>query len=148
MKHFTIIFKPDNKQISIHAGATLFDAAGQAGIILNTVCGGKGTCKKCMVNLEPDGQEVLACQHYIQNDLTVRIPAGSRFFEQKILEHGIDTKIDLAAAVHEKYQGKISAEKIFGIAVDIGTTTVVAKLINMADGECHATEAILNPQIA
>ncbi len=146
MKHFTIIFKPDNKQISIHAGATLFDAAGQAGIILNTVCGGKGTCKKCLVNLEPDGQEVLACQHYIQNDLTVRIPAGSRFFEQKILEHGIDTKIDLAAAVHEKYQGKIYAEKIFGIAVDIGTTTVVAKLINMTDGECHATEAILNPQ--
>ena len=146
MKHFIITFKPDDKQISIHAGATLFEAAGQAGIILNTVCGGKGTCKKCLVNLEPDGREVLACQHYIQNDLTVRIPAGSRFFEQKILEHGIDTKIDLAATVHEKYQGKISTEKIFGIAVDIGTTTVVAKLIDMSDGECHATEAVLNPQ--
>ncbi|MFB0555933.1 MAG: ASKHA domain-containing protein, partial [Phycisphaerae bacterium] len=37
-------------------------------------------------------------------------------------------------------------EKIFGIAIDIGTTTVVAKLINMADGECNATEATLNPQ--
>ncbi|HUU18999.1 MAG TPA: ASKHA domain-containing protein [Sedimentisphaerales bacterium] len=146
MKHFTITFKPDNKQISIHAGATLFEAAGQAGIILNTVCGGKGTCKKCLVNLEPDGREVLACQHNIQSDLTVTIPAGSRFFEQKILEHGIDTQIDLAATVHEKYQEKAATGKIFGIAVDIGTTTVVAKLINMADGECHATEATINPQ--
>ena len=146
MKHFTITFKPDNKQISIHAGATLFEAAGQAGIILNTVCGGKGTCKKCLVNLEPDGREVLACQHHIQNDLTVTIPTGSRFFEQKILEYGIDTQIELAATVHKKYREKGATEKIFGLAIDIGTTTVVAKLINMADGECHATEAILNPQ--
>ena len=146
MKHFIITFKPDDKQISIHAGATLFEAAGQADIILNTVCGGKGTCEKCLVKLEPDGREVLACQYHIQSDLTVTIPGSSRFFEQKILEHGIDTKTDLAATVHEKYQGKISTEKIFGMAVDIGTTTVVAKLIDMSDGECHATEAALNPQ--
>ena len=146
MKHFTITFKPDDKQISIHSGATLIEAAGQAGIILNTVCGGKGTCKKCLVKLEPDGPEVLACQHHIQSDLTVTIPSSSRFFEQKILEHGIDTKIDLAATIHEKYQAKAAPDKIFGIAVDIGTTTIVAKLINMADGQCLATEAALNPQ--
>jgi len=146
MKHFIITFKPDNKQISIHAGAALIDAAGQAGIILNTVCGGKGICKKCLVNLEPDGEEVLACQYHIQNDLTVTIPSSSRFFEQKILEHGIDTQIDLVAAIHEKYLGKAAPEKIFGVAIDIGTTTVVAKLINMADGQCHSTEATLNPQ--
>jgi len=146
MKHFTITFKPDGNQISIHAGAALIEAAGQAGIILNTVCGGKGTCKKCLVKLEPQGREVLACQYHIESNLTVTIPPESRFFEQKILEHGIDTKIDLAAAVHEKYRGKAPPEKIFGVAVDIGTTTVVAKLINMTNGQCHATEAALNPQ--
>ena len=146
MKHFTITFKPDNKQISIHSGARLIEAAGQAGIILNAVCGGKGICKKCLVKLEPDGREVLACQHRVESDLTVTIPNSSRFFEQKILEHGIDRQIDLAAAVHEKYQGKVSTDKIFGVAVDIGTTTVVAKVINITDGQCHATEAALNPQ--
>ena len=146
MKHFTISFKPDGRQISIHSGATLMDAAGQAGIILNTICGGKGTCKKCLLRLEPTGREVLACQYHIQSDLTVTIPDESRFFEQKILAHGIDTEIDAAAAIYEKYIGKDSTEKIFGIAVDIGTTTVVAKLINMIDGQCLATEAVLNPQ--
>ena len=35
---------------------------------------------------------------------------------------------------------------IFGVAVDIGTTTVVAKLLDMADGRCRATQAVLNPQ--
>ncbi|MHC4572316.1 MAG: 2Fe-2S iron-sulfur cluster-binding protein [Planctomycetota bacterium] len=81
MKHFKVTFEPDGRQISIHAGATLVEAAGQAGIILNSTCGGKGTCGKCAVNLEPRFQQVLACQYRIQTDLTVTIPISSRFFE-------------------------------------------------------------------
>ena len=146
MKHFNIIFKPDDKQISIHAGATLLEAAGQAGIILNTVCGGKGTCEKCVVTLEPDSQRVLACQHHIQSDLTVTIPAGSRFFEQKILAEGIDTKDKIQPDIYKKYLKPDSTAPIFGAAIDIGTTTVVAKLIDMTDGRCLATQADLNPQ--
>ena len=65
MKHFKVILKPDGKQISIHEGATIADAAGQAGIILNGVCGGQGTCKKCQVYIEPDNRKVLACQYRI-----------------------------------------------------------------------------------
>jgi len=145
MEHFNVTFEPDGERISIRAGATVLEAAGQAGIILNTVCGGKGTCGKCVVNLEPDGREVLACQHRIQSDLTVTIPANSRFFEQKILEHGIDIQTKVHPTIYEKYQID-SAEEIFGLAVDIGTTTVVAKLINMRDGQCLGTQATLNPQ--
>jgi len=146
MKHFTIIFKPDGKQISIHSGATLLEAAGQAGIILNTVCGGKGICEKCSVNVEPGEEQVLACQYHIQSDLTVTIPAGSRFFEQKILAEGIDTKGRIQPDIYKKYLQPDSTSPIFGVAIDIGTTTVVAKLIDMKDGRCLATEAELNPQ--
>lgn len=146
MKHFNITFKPDGRQISIHAGATLLDAAGQAGIILNTVCGGKGICEKCIVNLEPPRRQVLACQYRIQNDLTVTIPRSSRFFEQKILTHGIDTKDKVRPDVYEKYKKTASAGKIFGVAVDIGTTTIVSKLVDMTDGHPLATQADLNPQ--
>ncbi len=122
------------------------EAAGKAGIILNTFCGGIGTCKKCLITIEQSEQEVLACQYHINSDLTVTISNDSRFFEDKILAHGIDTEIDSAAAIYEKYLGKASEDKIFGIAIDIGTTSVVAKLINMIDGRCLATEATLNPQ--
>ena len=219
MKHFNVIFKPDGKEISIHAGATLIEAASQAGIILNSVCGGKGICQKCVLQLEPRGQRVLACQHVVQNDLTVTIPADSRFFEQKILEHGIDRQIKVHPTVCKRYLKQrlchgnpkvleanlnkassnqvhlISSQaadqlkqldlhtlsegltaichldprlddldsqsntytvrsfergdttgKIFGLTVDVGTTTVVAKLINMADGRCEATQATINPQ--
>jgi uncharacterized 2Fe-2S/4Fe-4S cluster protein (DUF4445 family) len=146
MKHFNITFKPDGKQISIHSGATLLEAAGQAGIILNNVCGGKGTCEKCAVILEPDSQQVLACQHRIESDLTVTIPVSSRFFEQQILAEGIETETGMQPDIYEKYLEIQSKDPILGVAVDIGTTTVVARLINMQDGRCIATEAALNPQ--
>ena len=146
MKHFSITFKPDGEQILIHSGATLIEAAGQAGIILNTVCGGKGTCKKCLVYLEPDAREVLACQYKIDSDLTVTIPAGSRFFEQRILTEGIDAGSRIQPDIYKKYLREGSAAPIFGLAVDLGTTTVVARLIDMSGGECLATEAALNPQ--
>jgi uncharacterized 2Fe-2S/4Fe-4S cluster protein (DUF4445 family) len=146
MKHFTVSFKPEGKQISIHSGATIMEAAGQAGIILNSFCGGSGICKKCLIKLEPSGQEVLACQYRIQSDLTVTIPENSKFFEHKILKNGIETDVYKVAAIYKKYLGKTSADRILGIAIDIGTTSVVAKLINMADGQCLATEAVLNPQ--
>jgi len=146
MKHFQIIFRPDNRQISIHAGATILEAAGQAGIILNSVCGGKGTCKKCVVNLEPNGREVLACQYRIESDITVTVPVSTRFFEHKILTEGIETKAEFQPDIYKKYLKDAKPDAIFGAAVDIGTTTVVAKLIDMRNGKCLATQAALNPQ--
>ncbi|MBW8001899.1 MAG: DUF4445 domain-containing protein [Planctomycetes bacterium] len=141
MKHFNITFEPDGKQISIHASATVLEAASQAGIILNTTCGGQGTCEKCSVIIEPDKQKVLACQHVIESDLTVTVPQTSRFFEQKILTHGIDIPENILSNVPDK------TKNLFGVAVDIGTTTVVAKLIDLSDGKIIDTKADLNPQI-
>jgi len=146
MEHFNITFKPDDRRISIHAGATLLEAAGQAGIILNAFCGGKGTCKKCLVNLDPDGRAVLACLYRIDSDLTVTIPPSSRLFEHKILTEGVAPQTEIRPDIYKGYQNGDSSKRIFGVAVDIGTTTVVAKLIDMASGKILAVEADLNPQ--
>jgi uncharacterized 2Fe-2S/4Fe-4S cluster protein (DUF4445 family) len=144
MKHFNITFEPEGRQISIHEGATLLEAASQAGIILDTVCGAKGTCGKCLVIIEPSKQEVLACQYTIHNDLTVTIPTQSRFYEPKILEHGIDVQARFRSGFAA---GKLQPGETFGLAADIGTTTVVAKLVDLADGYTLTTLSGLNPQI-
>ena len=146
MKHFHIIFKPDGKQISIHSGATIIEAAGQAGIILNTVCGGRGTCKKCVVYLEPDARKVLACQYRINSDLTVTIPNESKFFEQRIVTEGIETRSLIQPDIYKRYLPEGSTALLFGLAVDLGTTTIVARLIDLAVGRRLATQAVLNPQ--
>lgn len=145
MKHFTIKFKPDEKEISIHAGATLVEAAGLAGIILNTACGERGICGKCAVTLEPDSREVLACQYHVQSDLTVTIGRRSRFFQQKILAEGIAAPGGAEPDIYKKYR-QTDTNTVLGLAVDIGTTTVVVKLIDMVTGSLFATESALNPQ--
>lgn len=218
MKHYTVIFEPDDKTISIHAGATILEAAEQSGIILSSVCGCVGTCGKCTVILQPQNESVLACQHHIDSDLTITIPQQSRFFQQQILEYGIDKQIKVAPCIRKElikadslngtslesilaaatghhvhhisphvteqietikaltHQNIFTAvchrletcsdappggycynliclepgdttEHLFGIAIDIGTTTIVAKLLNMSNGSHIATIAIDNPQI-
>ncbi len=144
MAHFNITFKPDDLKISIHPGATILEAAGRAGIILNSSCGGQGTCKKCKVKLDDD-TEVLACQYKINSDLTVTIPINSRFYEQKILTAGIETKQKAELDIYKKYS-KLTAGPILGLAIDIGTTTVVVKLIDLSTGSQLATAADSNPQ--
>ena len=148
MEHYTVTFLPDEHGITIHSGATVLEAAFRAGIILNTACGGVGTCRKCAVLIGPDQRKVLACRHKVLSDLTVTIPADSRFYEQQILHHGLDREFDIAPHIHERLPAlKDKSHSVCGIAIDVGTTTVVAKLIDLDDGALLATAATSNPQI-
>jgi uncharacterized 2Fe-2S/4Fe-4S cluster protein (DUF4445 family) len=210
VKHYTVCFQPDNLVSTIHAGATLLEAASQVGLILSTPCGGMGRCGKCTVQLLPSKKDVKACQYIIEHDLTVSIPDSSRFFEQKILEHGIHRKIDgvssmrkiflenppaqmnaLCEALSEKISAQVvirntpdstlvsqcresgitailflddtkeeeascyqltgaepgnTTSKLYGAAVDIGTTTVVVRLVDLNTNQIVATASAGNPQ--
>lgn len=148
MEHYTITFQPDSISISIHSGATILEAAEQAGIILDAVCSGTGTCGKCAVIIEDTGKKVLACQHTIDRNLTVIVEDSSRLFEQRILQQGIDRQIEIAPSIAEVNPDLLqTSNSVFGIAVDIGTSTVVAKLIDMYNGKCVGQAAMSNPQI-
>ena len=213
MKHYRVTFQPENVSVSIHESATILDAANLAGIILNASCGGRGTCEKCKVNILPDRKSVLACQYHICEDVDVDVPDTAKFYQQKILQHGIDKQIKVDPNVrkihipqmpaspdvlltqlsseignidslskdvisqfkhiqNENASGGITAvlhkladdssdthcykclclepgetvSTLYGIAVDIGTTTVVAKLIDFSNGKSPATAAAANPQ--
>ncbi len=148
MEHFTITFQPDSIIISIHKGATILETAWQAGIMLNAVCGGIGTCGKCVVTIEDTGQQVKACDYFVDRDLVVIVEKNSRLFEQRILQQGIDRQIEIAPGIAETNPDLLQTpNSVFGIAVDVGTSTVVAKLIDMYNGKCVATAAMSNPQI-
>lgn len=148
MNHYKVTFGPKGETVSIHAGATLLEAAAQAGIILNAVCGGAGTCGKCTVILQPEGRKVLACTFKVQGDLTVEVPSDSIYFQERILQHGIDREVVIAPGIHQHLPELKDVEHLFGVALDIGTTTVVAKLVDMSNGDCTATAAVANPQIS
>lgn len=98
-----VTFKPAKKTIEAAPGAELLDVARQAGVEIDSPCGGKGTCGKCLVRILSgkvasdslgllpqtainDGY-VLACKTRLLNEpVTVQVPErlgreGGKFAE-------------------------------------------------------------------
>ena len=106
MASYKIRFMPDEKSVEVEAGTTLMEAAEQAGIHINNLCGGEGVCGRCRVKLingkiradkhsisllsreEITEGYVLACQTKVGSDMEVVIPAESRLEEAQILLEG------------------------------------------------------------
>lgn len=63
-KQLKVEFPYLNKTIEVPEGTKLSQACADAGYPLNLVCGGRGKCKKCGVDIEEDGEvkRVLSCQ--------------------------------------------------------------------------------------
>ena len=127
------------KTLVVPAGIRLDEAAVQAGFALRTHCGGAGTCGKCQVLVHH--QKILACQTIVESDLDVFIPDASlRANEENIVVlTGSESAVSrLPSAVFKGY----------GVAVDIGTTTLAAELHDFSDRLPVQTAARANPQRA
>lgn len=129
MPQFTVTFLPDGVSVPVEAGATLLAAQILAGLRPDAPCGGKGTCGKCRVTLE--GREVLACQTAVDRDMTVFTEAEEKV---SILATGLTVKT------------QPDGEFDYVLAFDIGTTTVVAYLLDGHTGNLLAQESCMNPQ--
>lgn len=100
---YEIEFQPLGKRVTIKAGASVLEAARQAGIELTSACGGEGNCGQCQVVLlagkvspltgdeeflisEVDRQNGyrLACCMQVLSDLKVHIPKDSLITGQRL----------------------------------------------------------------
>ena len=111
-------------------GETIYERIKAEDIFIEAPCGGQGRCGKCLVQLSPDGEKVKSCQTQINGDLEVYLPES---FDLRIA--GGDVKAHASA-----YTGPL------GIAVDIGTTTVVAHLTDLPTCTRLATASGVNAQ--
>ena len=110
----------------------LLELLRENGVAIEAPCGGLGTCGKCVVRL--DGKDVLACQTTVTEDCTVEVPETE---ETVVLTRGIS--FGDVPAIDPIASGDL-------LAVDIGTTTVAAFLLDGETGEQLATASLLNPQ--
>lgn len=218
-----VTFQPSGRSVYVLPGTLLLEASGRAGIVLQTPCGGRGTCGKCKVRLVgghlaateatgtlsealvKDGYR-LACQAHVVENLVVEIPRDSMFeATQQILtgDTGQVTSLrpvvrkqffDLGApSVHDAgsdasrlqaavgdvamslsglqklpgflrandWQGTAvvigdrlaglevgdTAACAYGVAVDLGTTTIVATLFDLTTGCELSLASTMNPQV-
>ncbi|UCG70660.1 MAG: DUF4445 domain-containing protein [Thermoplasmata archaeon] len=225
-----VTFQPDNKTVKVKSGENIINAAVDAGVFINSVCGGLGKCGKCKVQVKGEvkasdsellseedkkNNVFLACETAIEGDVEIFIPEASRAAKHQILvkskeisieeltpmtqkirltlqapslednlsdlerikkglaEHkilnttiGLNILRNIAKTLRENVwdvsvtlaetddqneiiyvDSKETTNKHFGLAIDIGTTTVVVSLIDLKNGETISTKSNYNKQI-
>ncbi len=139
-----IRLEPLGQTLELARGTPLRDALFACGV--EFPCGGRGRCKRCRVRV-----------------ISGSLPASAR--EKELLSAG-----ELAAgwrlACHAQAAANATLEIAqwevpilsdntrfefeprpgYGIAVDLGTTTIVAQLLDLRNGEVKAVRSVLNPQ--
>lgn len=115
MSKHPITFLPDKKTLEVNEGTTIAEAAQEAGIFLNNLCGGEGVCGECRVKVlkgngaskttssaffskeEQEQGFVLACQTEISEPLEVEIPLTSRLEDAQIMTGSAQEDLDSQA---------------------------------------------------
>ena len=151
-----VTFFPSGRTVHVVAHTTLLQAAREAGELLETPCGGHGTCGKCRVRLragqapatgsaaclscaELDAGWRLACATPVTGPLEVEIPDAA-------LDACMHAILTSGASVSMPHDPRPPGA--FGVAFDLGTTTVAGTLFDLHTGRELATRAAMNRQIA
>ncbi|MFA5635463.1 MAG: 2Fe-2S iron-sulfur cluster-binding protein, partial [Anaerovoracaceae bacterium] len=145
-----IAFQPMGKKQHAEAGETLTAIADRASVTINNDCAGQGTCGKCKIKIlsgnvgSPDATELellsqeelssgvrLACRIKVQDDLTIEVLSAVG---------NMGRKKDMARLPEDflpdrKTRQPGEQEAHYGLAVDIGTTTVVGMLWDLRKAE-------------
>jgi len=157
-----------DQQHPIEQGQTLFEVADLLGVHLPSSCRRDGSCHECIVqidagmdSLSPRTDEEaflsdpyrLACEATVISDaqdiavsvmarrpqILTQTAATDVIFEPRTLRQG-DTIVRDGEVIDSYRDG------VYGLAVDLGTTTVVAHLVDLESGERVYTTAFENPQ--
>ncbi|MGA2062849.1 MAG: ASKHA domain-containing protein [Thermoguttaceae bacterium] len=159
-----VTFLPADRTVYVLAGTRLIEAAAEAGIILDSPCGGEGICGKCRMRLENPSLEAgriekifflpveiglgfrLACQTEVRQPMTVFVPETSLV----AAKHQILVRVEKTAVTSEDrligVEQGIALAGQFAVAFDIGTTTLAAMLLDPNMTNEWAVVSRLNPQ--
>ncbi len=99
------------------------------GIAMIKPCGGNGICGKCTITV--NGKTVCACKTYIDSDSTIYYTAKSSVIQG--VTYGVTPEFEKAPLIDEG----------FGVAIDVGTTTVAGYVYKFP--ECVPVKSICVP---
>ncbi len=119
-------------------GETILESLIRGGIYIPAPCGGNGNCGKCQVRVDNEAEVSLACKRIVTRDCDVHIV-------QKHHESGIEA-VGILPEEQSTQGGKNSGE--YGIAIDLGTTTIAMALVDLKSGGIVDTYTTVNRQRA
>jgi uncharacterized 2Fe-2S/4Fe-4S cluster protein (DUF4445 family) len=158
----------DGVSRAVECGQTIFDCADQLRVAVPTSCGRKATCHECIVQVtrgmealsprsDPEGflrdDFRLACQARIEDP---EADIEFRLFERRaqILTDSIRPDLEIDPVVTRRgdavlYDDEVIDEwrgHLYGLAIDVGTTTVVMELVDLQTGAAVWLSSLENPQ--
>lgn len=152
-----ITFMPDNIEAEANNGELAADVAAAAGVGIGRHCGGAGVCGKCRVRVMrgtpfaplTKTEENLLTAEEIDNG--VRLSCCAKIVKSGAV-HVVDRVKSAGHSILEGFSRDISEWSPdrggCGVAVDIGTTTVVCYLLAFSDRTVIDRISFLNPQVA
>lgn len=147
-------FKADNTD-------NLLEILRDHGVFVTSPCGGNKTCGKCKVKVidNPFTYEALEADHLSQKEMEEGIVLACHHtleeVESKLVIHFEDLNEESATGgilsdfkkiIIRKNKYESVKEQKYGVAVDIGTTTLVLSLVELNSGHVIQTMRRLNPQ--
>lgn len=140
-------------RLTCPGGCRVHDYIQSQGTALAMSCGGKGMCGKCRVRVvrgrlpvTPEDKRIfseaqlaqgwrLACKAVTREAVEIVVPVQE--------QQGFSA---LAAEAADEGALSLAADHDYGLAVDIGTTTLAAALVDCTDGKILATATAVNSQ--
>ena len=124
---------------NVPKGTVLLDILRAEGYELYSPCGGNGTCGKCRVYLRDKGY-VTSCLYPVTEDAEIVLPEKS---EIKVLtaQYRYSRQLDPDPGEHLRLSSRST-----GVAIDVGTTTLVFHFIRLSAGSLIETHTAQNPQ--
>ena len=142
---YQIKIEPQGKSINTNGKETIKAALEREGFYFPANCGGSGICSNCRIEFisKPpkmkrvesnlfgkDSTYRMACLHPAKGDCSITLPITTETMNVKRV-----TGLDIAVK-----------SKGYGIAIDLGTTTVALYLINLKYGKIIEQKSFINPQ--
>ena len=164
----------NSQQTQVAPGSSLFECAEALGIYVPTSCIKQGKCKECLVEVV-EGMDLLSpktpqekhlkenfrlsCRAQIAKDSGIIRCHTMRRGEMKIERHAFHLPVESRTLkldpcvtrsgnkvlLDGKEIGSTNGP-IHGLAMDLGTTTIVLRLLNLETGEVVADSSFENPQ--
>lgn len=162
---------PHRKKITVPDGANLMDVLGESGVRITGYCAKNGSCGKCGVIVKnrahfgreggeggarslgaESAVEQLACRVKVRESMEIYVPRQSRILPGSVVSGDGFIKESIAEELARYgFSRPVGAEfkkngASYGLAVDLGTTTISAYLHDMKNGEFICAGSVENPQ--
>jgi uncharacterized 2Fe-2S/4Fe-4S cluster protein (DUF4445 family) len=153
---YQIEFRPTKLKARIGTDETILEAARSAGLDIESICGGHGTCRQCRVQVIRGSvsavtsdehkafspQELksgyrLACQTRPFSHCIINIPSESLATEQRAQSDGLETPVDLDPPVREF---RLTLPESLGSVTDIQKEVLIKILFQQQGIKCKTID--------